>query len=396
VRSYEQLDKLVHVVLRSNFGELIKSFVVNFRPTHPADGSAAMEDTEDAYDPAVPSPSHLASCFSKLRQTSYIKIVGSSRLAYTLLSEDVASSSFLPRLWQLELDCAWQGREDVLNPQHFVHLSSYRHLHQLSVACGWSPRGRPNEAVENPPPKLPQIASLDLGCSLSELHAPDFLSLFTNLSSLRLVEWDETQTMVELVSTLPSPSLLRHLTLKGGLESDGPNMVESWSIVDVLPTLSSLGTLSVSGGFFSTPPFFSALSQLPHLQSLRVGSPVTLAAEHLLLILSPATKPPSFLRLLLDNVPAGKRGTSIEHEDPMLHSVLGPTRWDDWTLPTWPRDFTQKDFLRVRQATIECEIDLSGTTVEAQAVEIDWDYEEDLLQEFLAGSDFESFDGEFW
>jgi hypothetical protein len=80
----------------------------------------------------------------------------------------------------------------------------------------------------------------------------------------------------------------------------------------------------------------------------------------------------------------------------MLHSVLGPTRWDDWTLPTWPRDFTQKDFLRVRQATIECEIDLSGTTVEAQAVEIDWDYEEDLLQEFLAGSDFESFDGEFW
>jgi hypothetical protein len=30
------------------------------------------------------------------------------------------------------------------------------------------------------------------------------------------------------------------------------------------------------------------------------------------------------------------------------------------------------------------------------AVEIDWDYEEDLLQEFLAGSDFESFDGEFW
>ncbi|GAA6029876.1 hypothetical protein JCM8097_001092, partial [Rhodosporidiobolus ruineniae] len=222
----------------------------------------------------------------------------------------------------------------------------------------------------------------DLGSYVESLTLPFELvaeaisvSSLAELGSLVVGDQSTPACIPPLLSSLPSPHLLRNLDLNQ-ITSEAP-----WTLPPALFQLVNLTHLAIGREHQYSLAFFDSLRSLP-LQTLCLKASASLASDDLLPLVSAPTQHRTLSVLMLNNV-VGKRGGSIANEGPDVSPAGAYVVRLDWERPNWPAMFSCASFSALLAAAARSNVQVVGLTVQALGVEHDLQREEALLAEWI-------------
>ncbi|GAA6009274.1 hypothetical protein JCM10207_004331 [Rhodosporidiobolus poonsookiae] len=223
--------------------------------------------------------------------------------------------------------------------------------------------------------------------------ATTYTSLLSSVPSLQRLTLKHCKDLVALLSALPQPSSLFHLSIDGG---SIPADTARSSFPDILATFSSLKTLELDcpceptksdvpeyPDSSSYPSILSDLADLPHLEHLTLGEAFKLNAEDL----DFEALPDSLEKLTL-NLFDGEHGEPGEECGRWQYFLAS------WTLPKWRDGFNYEDAEElVQQAEEKWRLEVDGTILQALSVEASFKSEK---EEFWRIKEEEREERDFW
>ncbi|EGU12846.1 Proteophosphoglycan ppg4 [Rhodotorula toruloides ATCC 204091] len=282
-------------------------------------------------------------------------------------------------------------RADPYNPAYLGSLASmtgltvleliFQHRSRVKTSCSRAHGG----ALTLPPLDVLSV-STSRGPNLDSLRL--LLEGVPAVKTLVVKHYEESSSLVKLVSALAAPEHLEQLCLRASSTSRSALPTE-------LKQLRGLKRITFRGNFSHlSRDSFDVLRALP-LERIEVGKKSDISAIELSLLVDGPRKLRSLKKLRLDNVD-GKAGDiedlSFEH----LATDIDPIGWD---LPKWTSSFAYEDFLVLQKTAGRGNVAISGTVKNAARVERKWETAlSELEDELLCDSDFYDceMDEEYW
>jgi hypothetical protein len=174
-----------------------------------------------------------------------------------------------------------------------------------------------------------------------------------------------------VVEALPHLSSLSSVTLRSCRDKDESDRYDVAPLLAKTPTLNSLGLL---GSFdTSSAAFLDTLFALP-LHDISIGFTTPLLPEDVLPLFDPKHRHPTLRRLRLDNILA-IRGISMdsldeeEYESVYFDADGDPQMAEGWFPPQWTHGWSPEVVEQTCEAAEKVDVEVEGTTFEAAEIE---------------------------
>ncbi|GAA5835501.1 hypothetical protein JCM5353_002377 [Sporobolomyces roseus] len=335
--------------------------------------------TEESEDPSVPSCRQLQLFLRSLVRVKRLYVSGSSRIAGLLLTSQIAASS-LPRITSLLIRSTLDDFDDPFHPAHYAVLSNYPELTHLALDIV-----RPSSSIRfysKPLTHLNRFSSSITSVSLSgplttcKTSVTDLLNSIGYLDAVSLADRSDASRLYELLDGFDERAEITCLDLE---RTEGDENPPGGSIAYILDACPNLERLTVEGCCdLLTPSFYAALRCLP-LKTLEINIGVDISLDQLTSVITGNDKLETLGRIEFNNV-FGEAGSRIE-EQGCPWTPPEYDYWDvypDWYLPDWTDEFDGEKLAAFIEVAEREGIQVSGTAVEALAV--DEGFEEELAE----------------
>jgi hypothetical protein len=357
---YNCLRKLMSLIINNpNLGEYVKALLI-------------IVDEETGGK--APTAETLTKFFKSLSNLRSLTVMGATPIV-SLILKPVFCRSKLQKLESLEITSSFPNRRHPFHPRHFEAISQYPSLTHFSLRCE---RSFDDYLHLSSPPSpvwskhFSNLKSLDIsGLRVDGLALRSILSGCEKLETLSLTDGSGEVDLGSVVEALPHLSSLSSVTLRSCRDKDESDRYDVAPLLAKTPTLNSLGLL---GSFdTSSAAFLDTLFALP-LHDISIGFTTPLLPEDVLPLFDPKHRHPTLRRLRLDNILA-IRGISMdsldeeEYESVYFDADGDPQMAEGWFPPQWTHGWSPEVVEQTCEAAEKVDVEVEGTTFEAAEIE---------------------------